>query len=90
MTPSQIMTAAKNACPALAMRIPRPSAVLEFMRTWLSTPIEEQAIYRAVIDRCAALRSRGTMLPGRSDVFGVREGQISSLDIYFDSAPFPK
>jgi hypothetical protein len=25
-----------------------------------------------------------------AEVFGVRDGRISSLDIYFDSAPFPK
>jgi len=25
-----------------------------------------------------------------AEIFGVREGQISSLGIYFDSAPFPK
>ena len=25
-----------------------------------------------------------------AEVFGVRDGKISSLDIYFDSAPFPK
>ena len=33
MTPSQIMIAAKKACPALAMRIALPSALVEFMRT---------------------------------------------------------
>jgi ketosteroid isomerase-like protein len=25
-----------------------------------------------------------------AEVFGVRDGKITSLDIYFDSAPFPK
>ncbi len=25
-----------------------------------------------------------------AEVFGVREGRIASLDIYFDSAPYPK
>ena len=25
-----------------------------------------------------------------AEVFGVRDGKISSLDIYFDTAPFPK
>ena len=25
-----------------------------------------------------------------AEVFGVRDGKISSLDIYFDSSPFPK
>jgi hypothetical protein len=33
MAPSQIMAAAKKACPALAMRIALPSALLEFMST---------------------------------------------------------
>ena len=48
-------------------------------------------------DQACALTRYELQPPGRpafatdvAEVFGVRGGKIASLDIYFDSAPFPK
>ncbi len=48
-------------------------------------------------NRVCALTHYALQPPGRpafesdvAEVFGVRDGKITSLDIYFDSAPFPK
>jgi ketosteroid isomerase-like protein len=48
-------------------------------------------------DRACALTRYDLQLPGRpafasdvAEVFRVRDGKITSFDIYFDSAPFPK
>lgn len=63
------------------------------------TSIESVEVRTVIVEgsrACALTRYRlrrpdGTTFESHvAEVFGVRDGKIRSLDIYFDSAPFPK
>jgi ketosteroid isomerase-like protein len=79
-------------------RVSGRAAYLEATRRFFASvaAVEVRAVIVDGPRACALTRYR-IQRPGGAafdsdvaEVFGVRDGQISSLDIYFDSAPFPK
>jgi ketosteroid isomerase-like protein len=79
-------------------RVSGKTAYLEATRRFYSmiTAVEVRELM-VEGDKACVLTRYELQLPGRpafssdvAEVFGVREGKISSSEIYFDSAPFPK
>lgn len=79
-------------------RIAGRAAYLESTRRFYST-ITSLEVKELLIDgnRACALTRYELQPPGGpafgsdvAEVFGVRDGKITSFDIYFDSTPFPK
>ena len=79
-------------------RISGKAAFLESTKRFYSMITELEV--RALLvdgDKACALTRYQLQPPGEpafgsdvAEVFGVRDGKITSFDIYFDSAPFPK
>jgi len=74
------------------------AAYLESTRRFYST-ISSMEVRDLIVDgqRACALTRYQLQPPGRpafqsdvAEVFGVQDGKIRSLDIYFDTTPFPK
>ncbi len=79
-------------------RITGRAAYLESTKRFYST-ITSLEVKELLVDgnRACALTRYELQPPGGpafgsdvAEVFGVRDGKITSFDIYFDSAPFPK
>jgi len=79
-------------------RISGKAAFLESTKRFYSmiTELEVRALLVDGDKACALTRYQlqppggPTFVSDVAEVFGVRDGKITSFDIYFDSAPFPK